>query len=205
MKRSLAVLLAAVMGSFAYAQADTIIDDWATVRAPPPPVLQSVTVDPATTALLLLDFEDRTVGPRPRAAATLPRVKKLLEFARAANMLVAYSNTGAGSPQSILADVKPLPTEHVVKGSVDKFYGTDLEAYLKGKGIKQVIITGIATEGAVLGTSIGATLRGFRVIVPVDCTASSEPYAEQYVAWHLMNAPAVRGNVTLTRTDLISR
>jgi nicotinamidase-related amidase len=98
---------------------------------------------------LLLDFEDRTVGSRPRAVATVPRVKKLLEFARAANMAVAYSNTGGGSPETILSDLKPLSSEHVVKASVDKFYGTDLEAYLKGKGIKQVIITGIVAEGAV--------------------------------------------------------
>jgi nicotinamidase-related amidase len=135
----------------------------------------------------------------------VPRVKKLLEFARASNMLVAYSNTGAGSPETILPDLKPLPGDHVVKASVDKFFGTDLEAYLKGKGIKQVIIAGIVAEGAVLGTSIGASLRGFKVIVPVDGTASSELYAEQYVAWHLMNAPGVRGNVTLTRIDMIGR
>jgi hypothetical protein len=37
----------------------------------------------------------------------------------------------------------------------------------------------------------------------VDGTASSEPYAEQYVARHLLNAPALRGNVVLTRSDLI--
>ncbi len=205
MKRMLAALFASGLGLLAYAADQTIVDEWSTVQAPPAPELKAVTVDPATTALLLLDFEQRTVGPRPRAAATLPRVKKLLEFARAANMLVAFSNTGAGSPQDILPEVKPLASEHVVKGSVDKFYGTDLEAYLKGKGIKQVIVTGVATEGAVLGTSIEATLRGFKVIVPVDGTASSAAYAEQYVAWHLMNAPAVKGNVTLTRTDLIGR
>ena len=108
-------------------------------------------------------------------------------------MLVVYSNTKAGSPETILPDLKPLPLEHVVKASVDKFFETDLEAYLNGKGIKQVIITGIATEGAVLDTSIGASLRGFKVVVPVDGTASASLYAEQYVAWHLMNAPGVRG------------
>ena len=120
-------------------------------------------------------------------------------------MIVAYSTTGAGSRETILPDLEPLPSEHVVKASVDKFFGTDLEAFLKGKGVQRVIITGIAAEGAVLGTSIGASLRGFKVVVPVDGTASSSLYAEQYVAWHLMNAPGVRGNVVLTSTDLIGR
>ena len=205
MKRMFTVFFLSILGLLACAQGPTIVDDWGRVVAPPAPELQSVTADPASTALLLLDFEERTVGTRPRAVATLPRVKKLLDFAREAGMTVAYSTTGAGSRETILSDLKPLPAEHVVKASVDKFFGTDLEAFLKGKGVQRVIIAGIAAEGAVLGTSIGACLRGFKVVVPVDGTASSDPYAEQYVAWHLMNAPGVRGNVVLTRTDLISR
>lgn len=203
MKRSILFLAVTILGFLASAQEQSIVDIWATVQAPPAPTLSRVAIDPSTTALLLLDFEDRTVGSRPRAVATLPRVKKLLEFARASKILVAYSTTGAGSPETILPDLRPLPGEHVVKASVDKFYGTDLETWLRDHGIKQVIITGIVAEGAVLGTSIGASLRGFKVIVPVDGTASSSLYAEQYVAWHLQNAPGVKGNVTLTRTDLI--
>lgn len=205
MRKIPVVFALSILGFLAYAEDPTIIDDWSRVQAPPAPELQSVQVDPASTALLLLDFEERTVGSRPRAAATLPRVKALLEFARSAGLVVAYSTTGAGSPATILPDLKPRGDEHVVKAGVDKFYGTDLEAYLKGKGIKQVIIAGIVAEGAVLGTSIGASLRGFKVIVPVDGTASSSLYAEQYVAWHLLNAPGVRGNVALTRCDLIGR
>jgi nicotinamidase-related amidase len=203
MNRVIFGLLMCITAGLAFSQDRTIIDDWSGVQAPPAPELTSVRVDPASTALLLLDFEDRTVGSRPRALATLPRVKLLLEFARANKILVAYSNTGGGSPDSILSDLKPLPGEHVVKAGVDKFFNTDLEAYLKDRGIKQVIITGIVAEGAVLGTSIGASLRGFKVVVPVDGTASSEPYAEQYVAWHLLHAPGVRGNVVLTRCALI--
>ena len=177
MKRIITGFLLSVLGITAYAADRTIIDDWGTVQPPTAPQLSAVKVDPSNTALLMLDFEDRTVSSRPRAVAAVPRVKNLLEFARASNLLVAYSNTGAGSPATILPDLKPLASEHVVKGSVDKFYGTDLEAYLKGKGIKQVIIVGIVEEGAVLGTSIGACLRGFKVIVPVDGTASSDLYA----------------------------
>jgi nicotinamidase-related amidase len=203
MKRWLSGFLLSALGLMAYAEGSTIVEDWAQVQAPPPPELAAVKVDPQTTALLLLDFEARTVSSRPRAVATLPRVKKLLDFARASGMVVAYSNTGAGSPADILPELKPQVDEHVVKAGVDKFFGTDLEAYLKGKGVTRVVIAGIVAEGAVLGTSIGASLRGFKVVVPVDGTASSSLYAEQYVAWHLLNAPGVRGNVTLTRCDAI--
>jgi len=38
----------------------------------------------------------------------------------------------------------------------------------------------------------------------VDGLSSSELYAEQYVCWHLLNAPGTRGKVTLTKAALIS-
>jgi len=187
------------------AQSPTIVDEWSSVKAPPAVELKAVKIDAAHTALLLLDFEARTVDPRPRAKAALAKAASLLDFARANGVLVAYSTTGMGSPQSILADVKPKAGELVVKGSVDKFYNTELEKSLKDKGITIVIICGITTEGAVLGSSIGAVLRGFKVIVPVDCTAALDTYAEQYVAWHLLNAPATKGNVTLSSAEQISK
>lgn len=205
MRRILAVALLSAVGILAWADGPTIVDEWASIQPPPAPTLAAVKVDPATTALLLLDFQDRIIGGRPRSLATLPRVRKLLDLARGSGMLVAYSLAGSAGVESIAPELRPRASEHVVRASVDKFYGTDLEACLKSRGVTTVIITGLLTEGAVLSTSIGACLRGFKVIVPVDGTASSELYAEQYVAWHLLNAPAVRGNVTLTRTDLVGR
>src|SRR3972149_11580189 len=65
--------------------AQTIIDEWDTVKTPPPPELRPVTIDPKTTALLLLDFNKQTCNAerRPRCIASLPKVKRLLEEARA--------------------------------------------------------------------------------------------------------------------------
>jgi nicotinamidase-related amidase len=188
-----------------FAQSSTVIEQWGQVKPPAAPELKAVKIDPAVTALLILDIEDRTVTPRPRAVAAVPTIKKLMDWARSNKVIVAYSNTGAGSPETILPQVKPQAGEHVVKASVDKFYNTDLEKFLKDKNITTVIITGTAAEGAVLGTSIGASLRGFKVIVPVDGMPSSEIYAEQYVVWHLLNAPGTKGNVTVTRSDMISK
>ena len=203
MKIALVTLLIAISSTL-FAQ-NTIIDDWSAVKPPAAPELQAVKLDTAHTALLILDFEARTVDPRPRAKLALAQVAKLLVFARANGVLVAYSTTGAGSPETILPPVKPQAGELVVKASVDKFYNTGLEKHLKDKGITTVIITGITEEGAVLGSSIGAVLRGFKVIVPVDGTAALDTYAEQYVAWHLLNAPATKGIVILTKVDLIGK
>ncbi len=70
--------------------------------------------------------------------------------------------------------------------------GTDLEKILKDKGIKAVIVTGTAAHRAVLYTASGAALRGMHVIVPVDGMSAENVYAEQYVAWNLVNAPGFR-------------
>ncbi|MEA3406819.1 MAG: hypothetical protein U9R48_01905 [Chloroflexota bacterium] len=46
----------------------TIIEEWETVEIPPAPELQAVTVDPETTALLILDIQQQNcnVERRPR-------------------------------------------------------------------------------------------------------------------------------------------
>ena len=46
-----------------------IIAEWASVKLPPAPELKPVTVDPKTTALLLLDFMKGNCGARPRCIA----------------------------------------------------------------------------------------------------------------------------------------
>jgi nicotinamidase-related amidase len=64
-------------------------------------------------------------------------------------------------------------------------------------------VVGCAAQGAVIYTASGAALRGLKVIVPVDGMSADTPYAEQYVAWHLVNAPRVGAQTTLTKIDLI--
>ena len=193
------------------AAAQTIIDDWNKVKVPAPPQLKPVTVDLKTTALLVLDFngaQDPTKGPcnkntKPRCLASLPKVKTLLDQARAKEMLVVFSLAGAGEPQDIATALAPLASEAIVKSGPDKFIGTNLRSILADKGIKTVIVTGTASEGAVLDTATDAALNGMNIILPVDGMSSTEPYAEQYVAWHMVNAPGVSQKTTLTSIGMI--
>lgn len=193
------------------AAAQTIIDDWDKVKPPAPPQLKPVTVDLKTTALLVLDFngaQDPTKGPcnkntKPRCLASIPKVKTLLDQARAKEMLVVFSLAGAGEPQDIATALAPLASEAIVKSGADKFIETNLRSILADKGIKTVIVTGTASEGAVLDTATDAALNGMNIILPVDGISSTEPYAEQYVAWHMVNAPGVSQKTTLTRIDMI--
>ena len=80
MKRILVAAAAAAFTmsiSTAPAQAADIVEAWASVKVPPPPVLKPVTVDPKTTALLMLDFMNQSCGKRASCVATIPAMKQL--------------------------------------------------------------------------------------------------------------------------------
>jgi nicotinamidase-related amidase len=209
MKRKLIATLvaaAALAAGAVSAQAGDIIDEWANVKAPPPPALKPVTVDPKTTALLLLDFvpHDPYCGPgKPRCGATLPTMKQLLANARAKGVAVVYSVAGKYEAADTAKDVAPAASDPTVKSKADKFMNTDLEKILKDKDIQTVIVTGTAANGAVLYTGSGAALRGLKVIVPVDGLSANDLYAEQLAVWQLAHGPGFGGQVTITKSDMI--
>jgi nicotinamidase-related amidase len=194
----LALALATLPG-----QSATIIDEWSTARVPSPPPVATAPVDPSTTALLVLDFVKQTCG-NPRCAAALPVVAKLLGRARASKMFVVYSYIFGGTMADTLPAVAPLGGEPGVQGGPDKFIGSDLQQILTQKGIKTVIVTGTAANGAVLYTASHASLAGMKVVVPLDTMPAELPYAEQFVAWNLASAPRISANVTLTTSDRVT-
>ncbi len=183
------------------ARAQTIIDEWSTVKAPPPPELKPVTIDMPTTALLLLDFGKQNCGQRPRCLASVPKVQKFTDEARAKGVPVVHSLFGQVTVADLL--IAPAAGEPNVRSGADKFRDTALAKILADKGIRTVIVTGTAAHGAVLNTASAAALMGMKVILPVD-GMSADAFAEMYTAWHLANGPGGVGpNVTLTRLDLI--
>ena len=206
MKRNLIIAAAAGIMVAAFAlptQAANIVDEWGGMPAPPPPALKPVTVDPKTTALLMLDFMNQNCGKRPRCVATLPAMKKLLEAARAAKATVVYSLIAKTTPADVMKEVAPLADEPSVLSGPDKFRNTDLEKILKDKGVTTVIVVGTAANGAVLYTTSGAAFRGMNVIVPVDGLSAVEAYAELASVFMFMNAPQVSAKTTLTRSEMI--
>jgi nicotinamidase-related amidase len=205
--KSVAGVLAAVTGLIIpAAQAGSVIDEWATVKAPPPPELKAVSIDPATTALIVMDISTQscTVEKRPRCVATLPKVQKLISEARAKGVFVLYTLAGTSKRTDLVKEIAPQDAEQSLSGAgPDKFVGVDLDTILKGKNIKTLIAVGTAAEGAVLHTAAGAAFRGYEAVVPVDGMSSSNIYAEQYTAWHLANAPRLADHVKLTKVDMI--
>lgn len=182
-----------------------LLEVWSEIKTPPVVAVQPVQLDPKSSALLILDIEEWTCNAerRPRCPDSVPRIKGFLDRARAKGMGVIYSLTSKGTPQTILPEVRPLDNAPLVQSGVDKFYNTELEKILRDRAIKTVVIVGTAAEGAVLHTATGAALRGLQVVVVLDGMTSAALYAEQYTAWHLLNAPGTKGKVTLTLFKLI--
>src|SRR4029453_14905859 len=202
---ALAWLLLSLTASYSFGQTKTIVDEWGTVPAPKPPELKPVTLDPKTTALLVLDFVKQTCNAerRPRCLTSVPMVQALLKLARDKGVTVLQSNTTAATPADIAKELTPADGEPIVKAPADKFFKTDLEKILNDKGVKTVVVVGTAAQGAVLNTASQAAFRGLRVIIPVDGMSAENTYFEQYTAYHLANAPGVGQQVTLTKIDMI--
>jgi nicotinamidase-related amidase len=215
-------LLAALAAVSLYAlpaAAQTIVDEWSSIKAPPAPQLKSVTLEPKTTALLVLDLIKQACNEkaRPRCIASIPKIAKLIAEARAKGVFIVYtifpSMSPATFPNPVIGDtlpaVAPKGDEPVITSFVDKFIlgnkDTGLEKLLKDKGITSVVTVGVAAHGAVLYTASAAALRGFNVIVPVDGMSGNgtDAYIEQAVATILTTAPIVSPKITLTSIDMV--
>jgi nicotinamidase-related amidase len=199
-------LLAVALASMP-AAAQTLIEEWNSAKLPPPPELKSAALIPNETALLVMDFTTQTCTPerRPRCAASVAKVRKLVEEARGKGATIIYSVAVPNSTAAdILKDLTPAAGEQVLPPlGPDKFVNSDLEATLKQKGIKTVIAMGTQAQTSVLHTASSAALRGFRVIVPVDAMSADNVFPELYTAWHLANAARISNQVTLTKLGSI--
>src|SRR6516162_9620874 len=198
-----------LIGALASPSVADVISDWSTAVVPPAPELKEVTVEPATTALLFLDMMKVNCNARPRCVAIVPNLKRLNEQARAHNMVVWYSlvgSNGKATPDDVVDPaIKPRDGEWYRQQGTDKFLGSTLEPVLKQAGIKTVIICGNSFQGATVGTTQQAAQRGYKIIVPVDCSSGEDEYHEQYAAFHLAKGSwaGVTSNVTLTRSTMM--
>jgi nicotinamidase-related amidase len=183
------------------------------LQLPSPPDPVAVTLDPATTALLIFDIVDPICTRQPNCTGKMvPAIAALLARARKAGVTVAYG-TRPPTMSKWLPDVLPAPGDIKIESQAqDRFYKTDLDQLLKAKGITTLILAGWKVSGSVTYTSVGATLRGYTVVVPVDASLDATDYEiaiglYQILHQHSSNAanePLKDKASTLSRTDLIT-
>jgi nicotinamidase-related amidase len=142
----------------------------------------------------------------------VPKIADLLARARKAGMLVVYSTQDANMTKW-MPEIAPVSGDPLIPSrGQDRFYATDLDNVLKAKGITTVILTGWKISGSILYTSIGATLRGYTVVVPADTTDAPAGYEIPIGIYAMLNQnsanaanePLKAKATTLSRSDLIT-
>ncbi len=178
------------------------------VEVPKIKVLPRVELDAARTALVIVDMQNDFVNPRgklfvPTAPGTVPKIKRLLEKAREAEVMTVFTKDThyPGDPEfriwgqhvvrgtwgwEIVDDLKPVEGEIVIeKTRYDAFYGTPLDDLLRAYGIENLIVVGTVANICVLHTVAGAALRWYRVVVPIDAISALNDF-DYYVALRQM-------------------
>lgn len=82
-----------------------------------------------------------------------------------------------GEPgHAIVAELAPAPGEPVIdKPGKGAFYATDLDALLRERAIRSLVVSGVTTEVCVQTTVREANDRGYECLVLEDCVASYFP------------------------------
>jgi nicotinamidase-related amidase len=167
-------------------------------------VLMALTLDPKTTAVFFMDLQNGIMSRfgEHGADAVLDRAAGVLAAARKAGVFVGFVRVGfrPGHPEvgddhpifgyvrkndmlvlgrpdaEIHEKVKPRDDEPVVtKHRVGPFLGTDLEQILRARGVKTLVMRGIATSGVILSAVRYAADADFQLVVAEDgCLDSDE-------------------------------
>ena len=88
-------------------------------------------------------------------------------------MLSAVGALIAGSwDQAVVAELAPQSTDYLVdKNRPSAFFGTPLESYLAGLGVREVVVCGVTTNCCVESTVRDAAQRDLRTFVLTDAVA----------------------------------
>ena len=180
---------------------------------------ERVVVNPVETAVLVVDmqkdfcYEDGALFVGDAVRRIIPNIRALLEDAQRKGLQLIFTQdwhspeddefavwgrhcveyTRGAELIDELAEVEERAFV-VRKTKYTAFFETELEAHLREKGIKKLIIVGVATNICVLHTAIDASLRGFEIIIPEDCVAALSNYEQEYSLYHIKNV--LKGIVT---------
>jgi 3-hydroxyisobutyrate dehydrogenase-like beta-hydroxyacid dehydrogenase/nicotinamidase-related amidase len=168
--------------------------------------MRPLTVDPKTTALVLIDLQHgivaMPVAPRTGAAVVDAAASIANELRSAGGFVVLVRVTpsadGGDALQPATDQPVPVPAERpadwadlvpdiqgpgdlvVTKRQWGAFYGTELDLQLRRRGIRTIILAGIATHIGVESTARDAYEHGYDQVFVEDAMAS--PSAEAHAA-----------------------
>ncbi|PSL40842.1 nicotinamidase-related amidase [Salsuginibacillus halophilus] len=185
-------------------------------------------MNPATTALILIDMQKETNYELPELDGILAKTKTLADECRAQGIPVIYTRQinradqiGLSKGEPITSDNKPyyynddsdaveIFDEIAPKSGeivIDKyrwsaFFETSLDLMLRGQGITDVIMAGFVTDGCLMTSTYDAYFRDYQVHMVHDLTATTSQGA--HMAAHLMMGSWIY-NITFYRAVEMGR
>jgi len=169
------------------------------VEVPDYEVHDRVRLDPATTALVVVDMQNDFVKDGgslqvPDAQGTIGLIQGLIAQARDSGAHVVYSQDTHGEgdrefqiwPEharegtwgwEIVDELTPAQGETVIrKPRYDAFFETNLEQLLAEWGTRTLVICGTVANICVHYTAASAAIRWYDVVIPRDATSALEPF-----------------------------
>jgi len=136
-------------------------------------------IDPATSALVLIDLQERIVAlpTTPyRGEEVVANALRLREaFRKAGAPVVIVKVSRPDNPPGNELVFEPGDDKVVTKYTIGGFAGTDLDEFLRGAGVRTVVFGGIATEFGVESTLRAASDHGYDTVAVSDAmTALSD-------------------------------
>jgi nicotinamidase-related amidase len=163
----------------------SIATAWAAQEGPNRPEPKPLTLDSKSTAVLVLDLNARCDDAKQVCSKITAPLGNFLDEARAAAVPIIYtvSASAKGKPIGEIAlALRRKPNETVIyPDGFDKFFGGELQAFLKDKGAKTLIITGSSTNAAVLYTATtAARMYRYNIVIPMDGVNAATRYEHEY-------------------------
>ncbi|MFI9238628.1 isochorismatase family protein [Streptomyces cinnamoneus] len=159
-------------------------------------------IDPQRTALVLVDLMERVVALplAPRAgdevAGTAAELAGAFRKAGAPVVVVRVEREGVAEQppgSGLLAGIAEPGDIEIVKRTVGAFHGTELDARLRERGVRTLVLAGIATNLGVESTARAAADHGYDLVFVED--AMSALTAEEHRASVTLDMPRL-GTVT---------
>ena len=164
-------------------------------EGPNRPEAKPLTLDSKTTAILVLDLNARCHDANQVCSKLMPAMGEFLEKARAATVPIIYSVSASAKGKPLGEVASPLKRKQnepvIYPDGFDKFGGGELQAMLKERGAKTVIVTGASTNSAVLYTATtAARMHRYNVVVPMDGMIAGSKYEQEYSFHQLTVLPS---------------
>jgi nicotinamidase-related amidase len=153
-----------------------------------------MTPDASSTAIVVVDIQEKFVPAIGRMADILPKIKTLLSAAKELKVPVMVTEQypkGLGRTIPELLPLLPEGFQPLEKTSFSCFGAEGFRTELSKSPVKSLVLIGIETHICLLQTAVHALERGYEVFLVADCVASRNDF-DRDIALAFMAKAGVR-------------